>query len=87
MSTATTLRTPLYDAHVRAGGRMVPFAGYDMPVQYQSVIAECKAVREHAGMFDVSHMARLTLIGEKVIPYLEWITANDISKLSDGVGQ
>lgn len=66
---------------------MVPFAGYDMPVQYQSVIAECKAVREHAGMFDVSHMARLTLIGEKVIPYLEWITANDISKLTDGVGQ
>jgi len=66
---------------------MVPFAGYDMPVQYQSVIAECKAVREHAGMFDVSHMARLTLVGEQVIPYLEWITANDISKLTDGVGQ
>ena len=66
---------------------MVPFAGYDMPVQYQSVIAECKAVREHAGMFDVSHMARLTLVGDKVIPYLEWITANDISKLTDGVGQ
>jgi aminomethyltransferase len=66
---------------------MVPFAGYEMPVQYQSVIAECKAVREHAGMFDVSHMARLTLIGEKVIPYLEWITANDVSKLTDAVGQ
>ena len=66
---------------------MVPFAGYEMPVQYQSVIAECKAVREHAGMFDVSHMARLTLIGEQVVPYLEWVTANDISKLSDGVGQ
>ncbi len=66
---------------------MVPFAGYEMPVQYQSVIAECKAVREHAGMFDVSHMARLTLIGENMIPYLEWITTNDISKLTDGVGQ
>ena len=66
---------------------MVPFAGYEMPVQYQSVIAECKAVREHAGMFDVSHMARLTLIGDNVIPYLEWITTNDISKLEDGVGQ
>ena len=87
MSTASVLRTPLYDAHVRAGGRMVPFAGYEMPVQYQSVIAECKAVREHEGMFDVSHMARLTLIGENVIPYLEWVTANDISKLEDGVGQ
>jgi aminomethyltransferase len=87
MSSATILRTPLYGAHVNAGGKMVPFAGYEMPVQYQSVISECKAVRDHAGMFDVSHMARLTLIGAKVIPYLEWVTANDISKLSDGVGQ
>ncbi|MFI5386137.1 MAG: glycine cleavage system aminomethyltransferase GcvT [Fimbriimonadales bacterium] len=82
-----TLRTPLYDAHVKAGGRMVPFAGYEMPVQYASVIAECKAVREHAGMFDVSHMARLRLRGERVQEYLEWITANDISKLSNNTGQ
>jgi aminomethyltransferase len=82
-----TLRTPLYDAHVRAGGRMVPFAGYDMPVQYSSIIAECKAVREHAGMFDVSHMARLRLKGERVLEYLEWITANDVSKLQDNTGQ
>ncbi len=66
---------------------MVPFAGYEMPVQYASVIAECKAVREHAGMFDVSHMARLRLKGEKVQEYLEWITANDVSKLSDNTGQ
>lgn len=89
MSTTTepTLRTPLYDAHVKAGGRMVPFAGYEMPVQYASVIAECKAVREHAGMFDVSHMARLRLKGERVQEYLEWITANDVSKLTDGTGQ
>ncbi len=82
-----TLRTPLYDAHVKAGGRMVPFAGYDMPVQYASVIAECKAVREHAGMFDVSHMARLRLKGPRTLEYLEWITANDVSKLSDNTGQ
>jgi aminomethyltransferase len=82
-----TLRTPLYDAHVKAGGRMVPFAGYDMPVQYASVIAECKAVREHAGMFDVSHMARLRLKGERTLEYLEWITANDVNKLSDNTGQ
>lgn len=66
---------------------MVPFAGYEMPVQYVSVIAECKAVREHAGMFDVSHMARLRLKGPRVQEYLEWITANDISKLSDNTGQ
>lgn len=87
MSTETMLRTALYDSHVALGARLVPFAGYDMPVQYQSVIAECKAVREGAGMFDVSHMARLWFKGDRVIEYLEWITANDISKLPDGGGQ
>lgn len=66
---------------------MVPYAGWEMPVQYASVIAEGKAVRERAGMFDVSHMARLALKGEKVFEYLEWITANDVSKLTDGTGE
>lgn len=66
---------------------MVPFAGYELPVQYASVIAECKAVRGHAGMFDVSHMARLRLKGDRTLDYLEWITANDVSKLGDGTGQ
>lgn len=66
---------------------MVPFAGYEMPVQYDSVIAEAKAVRSCTGMFDVSHMARLTLIGERVVPYLEWVTSNDVSKVSDATGQ
>lgn len=87
MESATLLRTPLHAAHQRAGGRLVPFAGYEMPVSYKSVIAECKAVRERAGMFDVSHMARLTLEGPETTPYLEWITTNDVSKLDDGVGQ
>jgi aminomethyltransferase len=85
--TETMLRTPLYDCHVEAGGRMVEFAGYSMPVQYASVIQEGKAVREHAGMFDVSHMARLALKGERVFEYLEHITANDVSKLTDARGQ
>ena len=58
-----------------------------MPVQYASVIAECKAVRDHAGMFDVSHMARLRLKGPRVQEYLEWITANDVSKLGDNQGE
>ncbi len=87
MSDSSLLRTPLYDCHVEAGGRMVPYAGWEMPVQYASVIAEGKAVRERAGMFDVSHMARLALKGEKVFEYLEWITANDVSKLTDGTGE
>jgi aminomethyltransferase len=81
------LRTPLYAKHVEAGGRMVPFAGYDMPVQYASIISEAKAVREGAGMFDVSHMARLTLRGDKVLQFLERVTANDVSKLHNGAGQ
>lgn len=81
------LKTPLYDAHIAAGARMVEFAGYDMPVQYKSVIAESKAVRESAGMFDVSHMARLTLEGPRVLEFLEWTTTNDVSKLTDGTGQ
>jgi len=66
---------------------MVPFAGYEMPVQYASIISEAKTVREGAGMFDVSHMARLKFTGTSVLEYLERITANDVSKLTDGTGQ
>lgn len=66
---------------------MVPFAGYEMPVQYSSIIAESKAVREGAGMFDVSHMARLTLSGSGTQAFLERVTSNDVSKLTPEVGQ
>ncbi len=66
---------------------MVPFAGYEMPVQYKSVIQEALAVRNGAGMFDVSHMARLRFVGEGVVEFLEQVTTNDISKLTDGTGQ
>lgn len=81
------LQTPLHEVHVELGARMVPFAGYDMPVQYASVIAEAKAVRESAGMFDVSHMARLRLTGDDVLAFLEHVTTNDVAKLADGGGQ
>ncbi|MBS1706218.1 MAG: glycine cleavage system aminomethyltransferase GcvT [Armatimonadetes bacterium] len=84
---STLCRTPLFDAHIRAGAKMAGFAGYDMPIQYTGIIAEAKAVREGAGMFDVSHMARLSLTGDRVLEYLEWITTNDVSKLTDGTGQ
>jgi len=82
-----SLVTPLHAAHLATGARMVEFAGYDMPVQYTSVIAEAKAVRESAGMFDVSHMARLTFRGAGTLEFLEWLTTNDVSKLTDGHGQ
>ncbi len=81
------LRTPLYAKHLELGGRMVPFAGYEMPVQYASIISESRAVREGAGMFDVSHMARIKLTGVNVIDFLEHVTTNDVSKLSNGCGQ
>ncbi len=81
------LRTPLYDSHVRMNGKMVDFAGWEMPVQYTGVIAESKAVRESAGMFDVSHMGRTWFRGEKALQFLEHLTTNDISKLVDGGSQ
>ena len=80
-------QTPLFERHVALGARIVPFAGYDMPVQYTSVMAEARSVRESVGMFDVSHMARLTFTGPAVIEFLESITTNDVSKLTDGNGQ
>ncbi|MBS1709598.1 MAG: glycine cleavage system aminomethyltransferase GcvT [Armatimonadetes bacterium] len=81
------LVTPLHAAHLKMGARMVEFAGYDMPVQYSSIIAEAKAVREGAGMFDVSHMARLTFTGTATLAYLQSCTTNDVDKLEDGHGQ
>ena len=87
MSNEPLLRTPLFESHVALGGKIVPFAGYEMPVQYQGIIAESKAVRTACGMFDVSHMARLWFKGSQTQPFLEWITTNDISKLEDEHGQ
>ena len=81
------LRTPLHDAHLALNGRMVPFAGYDMPVQYVGILAEAEAVRTGVGIFDVSHMARLDIRGAGALAFLEHVTSNDVSKLADGRGQ
>ncbi|MCW5937505.1 MAG: glycine cleavage system aminomethyltransferase GcvT [Fimbriimonadaceae bacterium] len=86
-ATETVKTTPLHDEHVALGGRMVEFAGYSLPVQYKGVIAESKAVREGAGMFDVSHMARLEFHGPRTLEFLEWATTNDVAKLTAGQGQ
>lgn len=83
----TNARTILFDDHVKFGARIVPFAGFEMPVQYTGVIQEAQAVRSGAGMFDVSHMARLRLKGEGVLSFLERVTTNDVSVLVDGKGQ
>src|SRR5918995_1872900 len=82
------LRTPLYEEHVRLGARMVPFAGYAMPVQYPSgVLAEHLWTREHAGLFDVSHMGQAALIGpdhETTAKALETFVPADILNLKSG---
>ena len=85
---ATSLqRTPLYDRHVAAGARMVPFAGYEMPVQYDGVIEEHRAVRTDCGVFDVSHMGELHVDGPTAEAFLQEMLSNDLGKVSDGGAQ
>jgi aminomethyltransferase len=74
-------RTPLHDLHVALGARMVDFGGWDMPVHYGSQIEEHHAVRRNAGLFDVSHMCVVDLLGEGVRPFLRRLLANDVARL------
>ena len=83
----TLLRTPLYDRHVAAGARMVPFAGWEMPVQYEGVIQEHRAVREDAGVFDVSHMGEIEVEGPKAGELLQSLLSNDLDKVDVGGAQ
>jgi aminomethyltransferase len=76
--------TPLFDRHVALGGRMVPFAGYHMPVQYEGVLGEHKWTRASCGLFDVSHMGQARLTGEGSIALLESLTPGDFSALLPG---
>ncbi len=81
-------RTPVYDEHVRAGAKIVPFAGYEMPVQYPAgIIREHRAVRERAGLFDVSHMGELEVRGGDALALVQHVTTNDASKLAIGQAQ
>lgn len=77
-------KTPLYDVHVAAGARMVPFAGFEMPVQYTGLRAEHEAVRNAAGLFDVSHMGELWFSGAGAKKYLQHLLAGDIEKAAPG---
>jgi aminomethyltransferase len=88
VSTAAALRrTPLYEAHVAAGGRMVPFAGFEMPVQYEGVRHEHLAVRASAGVFDVSHMGEIETEGPGAEALLQRLLSNDVSKIDPGGAQ
>jgi len=84
---ATLRRTPLYERHLEAGARMVPFAGWEMPVQYEGVIPEHVAVRTDAGVFDVSHMGQLHVEGPSAGAFLQSMLSNDLDRPSDGEAQ
>ena len=77
-------RTPLYEQHLAAGGKLVDFSGWDMPINYGSQIAEHKQVREHAGVFDVSHMSVVDVRGPGALPFLRYLVTNDPIKLEPG---
>jgi len=83
---ADLARTPLYAEHVALGGKMVPFAGFEMPVQYRlGALKEYTAVREGgAGIFDITHMGQVRVSGPESLAFLQYVTTNDVSKLSDG---
>jgi glycine cleavage system T protein (aminomethyltransferase) len=83
----TLLRTPLHDRHVALGARMVPFAGWEMPVQYEGVIAEDKAVRHDCGVFDVSHMGEFEVEGPRATELLQATLSNDLDKIGPGQAQ
>jgi len=77
-------RTSLYEEHQRLGARLVPFAGWVMPIQYTGIVDEHQAVRNAAGLFDVSHMGELSLTGEHAGAVVDYLVTNDVKKLEDG---
>src|SRR3954452_22648142 len=85
--TDTLKRTPLHDRHAAAGARLVPFAGWEMPVQYDGIRAEHIAVRTSAGVFDVSHMGEIETRGPDAERFLQRLLTNDVTKIADGGAQ
>jgi aminomethyltransferase len=81
---AALARTPFHALHVAAGAKMVPFAGFEMPVQYSGGLAEHKAVREGCGLFDVSHMGEFLVTGPQALDFLQYVTTNDVARLAVG---
>ena len=77
-------KTKFYDLHNKNGAKIVEFAGFQMPIQYSSIIAEHKTVRNSVGVFDVSHMGEVFIRGDKALDFVQEITVNDASKLNDG---
>src|SRR3954464_1133654 len=78
------LRTPLYDWHVAHGARVVEFGGWDMPIQYTTITEEHQAVRTAAGLFDISHMGRLSFTGPGALDLIQHVYTNNAATLKDG---
>src|SRR5262249_4728036 len=78
------LKTPCHDWHIAHGGRMVDFAGWDMPVQYSSIVAEHNAVRTACGLFDIAHMGRLEFTGPEAAKLLDHLVTNDVAGMETG---
>jgi aminomethyltransferase len=84
-ATSALRRTPFYDIHRALNARIVPFAGFEMPVSYPGgITAEHNAVRTHAGLFDVSHMGEFVIRGERMVEFVNYVTTNDVAALADG---
>ncbi|MGA1030498.1 MAG: hypothetical protein ACO3SY_07300 [Flavobacteriaceae bacterium] len=80
-------KTPLYHEHLKLGAKMVPFADFEMPVQYEGVTVEHLCVREEFGVFDVSHMGEFLVSGAQSLAFLQKVCSNDIAKLKPGKAQ
>ena len=87
VSEAAHKKTPLYDEHMRLGAKMVPFAGWLMPVQYTSIVEEHLAVRNNVGVFDISHMGQFIVDGAGARDWLNGMLTNNADKLDVGMGQ
>src|SRR6476659_4303238 len=83
----TLLTTALHGRHAALGARLVPFAGWEMPVQYQGIREEHRAVREHAGVFDVSHMGEIETSGPQAAEFLQHLLSNDVRRIPEGGAQ
>src|SRR5436189_5186975 len=82
--TTELLRTPLHDWHVAHGGRMVDFAGWSMPVQYTSIAEEHNATRNAVGVFDISHMGRINIVGTETAEFLDAIVTREVLFMKPG---
>ena len=82
-----TKKTPLFEAHLRRSGKMMEFAGWQMPLQFEGIRKEHLHVRKSLGLFDVSHMGEIRVRGREAIKTLQWLTTNDVSKLQEGQAQ